>query len=169
MERVRVEEFEESLCKDCGWVNLVFFYGFSQNSLWKLSIFRGYKGYLYLSEKGMWRVNFSITEWTSDLDSQLATWLSHKFKSWTNKMASLDFLSCSAPTGVTVHLLYMLHSCESSGGLPVASHPRVPIVSPYYFAQTWVFLHTFSHTTLTWFPLKLNIGLLIAKLQANLT
>ena len=24
MERVRVEEFEESLCKDCGWVNLVF-------------------------------------------------------------------------------------------------------------------------------------------------
>ena len=24
MERVRVEEFEESLCKDCGRVNLVF-------------------------------------------------------------------------------------------------------------------------------------------------
>ena len=28
MERVRVEEFEESLCKDCGWVNLVFLEGF---------------------------------------------------------------------------------------------------------------------------------------------
>ena len=24
MERKRVEEFEESLCKDCGWINLVF-------------------------------------------------------------------------------------------------------------------------------------------------
>ena len=24
MEMVKVEEFEESLCKDCGWVNLVF-------------------------------------------------------------------------------------------------------------------------------------------------
>ena len=24
MEMVRVEEFEESLCEDCGWVNLVF-------------------------------------------------------------------------------------------------------------------------------------------------
>ena len=24
MERVRVKEFEESLCEDCGWVNLVF-------------------------------------------------------------------------------------------------------------------------------------------------
>ena len=24
MERVRIEEFEELLCKDCGWVNLVF-------------------------------------------------------------------------------------------------------------------------------------------------
>ena len=24
MERKRVEEFEESLCEDCGWINLVF-------------------------------------------------------------------------------------------------------------------------------------------------
>ena len=24
MERMRIEEFEESLCEDCGWVNLVF-------------------------------------------------------------------------------------------------------------------------------------------------
>ena len=25
MERKRVEEFEESLCEDCGWVNLVLY------------------------------------------------------------------------------------------------------------------------------------------------
>ena len=29
MERMRVEEFEESLRKDCEWVNLVFLLGFS--------------------------------------------------------------------------------------------------------------------------------------------
>ena len=49
-----------------------FFLGFlSQNSLWKLSTFRGYKGYLYWSEKRMQRVNFSITEWSGDLALQL--------------------------------------------------------------------------------------------------
>ena len=41
LERVRVKEFEESLCKD---------------------LFHGYKGYLYWSEKEMRRVSFSITE-----------------------------------------------------------------------------------------------------------
>ena len=49
MERVRVEEFEET--------NM------------KLSIFCGYKGYLYWSEKGMRRVSFSQTEWIGDLAS----------------------------------------------------------------------------------------------------
>ena len=28
MERKRVEEFEESLYEDCGWINLIFLYGF---------------------------------------------------------------------------------------------------------------------------------------------
>ena len=58
MERVRVEKFKESLCEDCGRVNLVFSLGFlSQYSLWKLSTFRGYEGYLYLCVFGMKRVN----------------------------------------------------------------------------------------------------------------
>ena len=44
MERVRVEEFGES--KDRLWMNQSYFsLGFlSQNSLWKLFTFRGYKG-----------------------------------------------------------------------------------------------------------------------------
>ena len=76
MERVRVEEFEESLCKDYGWVNLVFYFYFflgflSQNFLWKLSTFCGYKRYLYWSEKRMRRVIFFITKWIGDL----ASWL----------------------------------------------------------------------------------------------
>ena len=45
MERKRVEEFEESLCVDCGWLNLVFLWGFSLNILSKHSIyFMGMRG-----------------------------------------------------------------------------------------------------------------------------
>ena len=49
----------------------------SQNSLWKLSTFHGYKGYLYWSEKGMRRVIFFITERTSQVASpsrELTEW-----------------------------------------------------------------------------------------------
>ena len=79
----------------------------------------------------------------------LVTWLSHKFKPQANRIARLDFLSCSAPASVNVHLLCMLHSCASSGSLPPAS--------PCYFAQIWAFLHTLSHTTLTWFSPKYRV------------
>ena len=47
MGRVRVKEFEELLCKDCGRINLVLLGFLSPNSLWKFSTFCGYKGYLY--------------------------------------------------------------------------------------------------------------------------
>ena len=83
----------------------------------------------------------------------LTTWLSHESKPRANWMASLDFLSCSATTGMTVQLLYMLHSCASSGGLQVASHLRDPAASPCFTAQFWAFLHT----TLTWIPLKYKV------------
>ena len=70
MERVRVEEFEESLCVD--WSQSCFSLGFlSQYSLWKLSTYRGYKGYLYRSENGMRRVKFFKTELAGDLDLRL--------------------------------------------------------------------------------------------------
>ena len=87
----------------------------------------------------------------------LATWLSREFKPRANRIAKLDFLSYSAPDGVTIHLLCMLHSCASSGGLLAASHLRVPVTSPCYFSQTWSFLHTLLHTTLTWFPSKYRV------------
>ena len=73
-------------------------------------------------------------------------------------MARLDFLSYSATAGMTVQLLCMLHSCASSGGDS---------------AQFPASLHSFEHffTLFHTLPLHdshLNIGLLIAKLQANL-
>ena len=70
MKRVRVEEFEESLCVD--WGHSCFSLGFlSQYSLWKLSTYRGYKEYLYRSDNGMRRVRFFKTELVGCLDSRL--------------------------------------------------------------------------------------------------
>ena len=87
----------------------------------------------------------------------LATWLSREFKPRTNWMASLDFLSCSVPAGMILQLLHMLGTCATSSGLQAVSYPRGPVASPCYFAQTWEFLHTLSHTTLTWFPPKYRV------------
>ena len=68
MERVRVKEFEEYLCVD--WSQSFFSLGFlSQYSLWKLSTYHGYKGYLYRSENGMRRVRFFKTKLAGGLDS----------------------------------------------------------------------------------------------------
>ena len=87
----------------------------------------------------------------------LTTWLRREFKLRTNWMASLDFLSCSAPASMTLQLLRMLGMCATSGHLQATSYPRGPVASPCYFAQTRSFLHTLSHITLTWFPPKYSV------------
>ena len=96
----------------------------------------------------------------------LVTKLSRKFKPRANGLASLGLLSCSATAGMTHQLPRMLHTCANFGGLPVASHLRVqPRVS--------AFLHNLEHFFILSHLLRLhdshiNIGLLIAKIQANL-
>ena len=152
VERVRVEEFEESLCKDCGWVNLVFLYGLSLKILSGSSqYFVGIRG-IYTGVRKECEVTFfhNKVEWRLGL----MTWLSRRSKPRANWMASLDFLSCSAIASMMVQLLCMLHSCASSSSLQAASHPRDPVASPCFTATSWAFLHTLSHTTLTWFPPK---------------
>ena len=84
MERKRVEEFEESLWKL--WMNQsCFSLGFlSQNSLWKLFTFRGYKGLYIVGWEGMWKVSFSQIGLSGDLVSRLG-WVassSRKLTSW---------------------------------------------------------------------------------------
>ena len=135
------------------WMNQsCFSLGFlSQNSLWKFSIFYWYKGYLYWSEKGMRRVSFSK-------QSGLATWLSHESKPRVNWMASLGLLSYSATAGVTLQLPCMLHTCACFSDLPVACQSRDPVARPCWVAHFWAFLHTLSHTTLTWFPPKYRVS-----------
>ena len=139
------------------WMNQSYFSlrFLSQNSLWKLSIFRGYKG-LY------------IVGWERNAKSQffpnrvvwrlgLATGLSREFKSRANGLSSLGLLSCSATASMTLQLPCMLRTCVSFGSLPVTSQPRVPTASLCILAQSWAFLHTLSLTTLTWFPPKYRV------------
>ena len=126
-----------------------------QNSLWKHFTFRGYKRYLDFC--GM-ECEESVFQNKADWLFGLAAWLSHEFKMRVNWMASLDFLSCSVTAGMTVQLLYMFHLCASFSSLPVASHPWYLVASPWFSAQSWAFLHTFSHTILTWFPPKYRVS-----------
>ena len=97
----------------------------------------------------------------------LATGLSREFKPRANGLASLGLLSCSATAGMTLQLPCMLHTCANFGGLPVASHPRVQLrVSASLHNLKHFF--TLSHL-LSLHDSHLNTGLLIAKVQANLT
>ena len=111
-----------------------------------------------------WVWGVFILEWEWNAKSQvfqnsvgwwlgLATWLSREFKPWANRITRLDFLSCSALAGVTVHFLCMLHSCALSGGLPAASPSRILnsngktlLISKY--SGIWLFLSSLSFCSL---------------------
>ena len=156
LEKKRVEEFEKSLMRRL-WMNQSCFTlrFLSQNSLWKLSFFRGYKVYLYWGENGMWRVRF--------FKIGLARGLT---ESRDNRTASCPILSCSAPTSVTLQLL----ACLAREQLLAACSHESPTRSS---RDSLFFLHTLEHffTLSHSIPLQeshLNTGLLIAEIQANL-
>ena len=137
---------------------------FSQNSFWKLLIFRGYKGYLYWSEKGIRRVSFFITLWTGDLASwldwvvgpsrEVTEWLVWTFCPVVLQLAwRFSFSACFT----CVHLLA---ACKPRATREI--QPRVPI-SLHSLEHFFTLSHTLSlHNS------HVNKGLPIAKLQANL-
>ena len=137
---------------------------FSQNSLWNLSTFRGYKGYLYWSEKGMRRVCFFIIEWIGDLASQLdwVTSPSRKLTEWPDNtfcpivlQLAWWFSFCACFTRVHFLAAWKLRATREI-------QPRVP-TSLHSFEHFF----TLSHT-LPLHDSHLNTGILIAKLEANL-
>ena len=79
----------------------------------------------------------------------LATGLSREFKPRVNGLASLGLLSCSATAGATLHLLACL----------AHMHHSLHNLEQFFKLSHTLPLHD-SH---------LNTGLLIAKIQANLT
>ena len=97
----------------------------------------------------------------------LETGLSREFNLRANSLASLGLLSSSATVGVTLQLPCMLHTCAKFGDLPVMSHPRVQL-------RVSASLHNLKHFFIPSHSLplhdsRLNTGLQIAKIQANLT
>ena len=123
----------------------------SQNSLWKLSIFRGYEGYLYLYVFGMRRVSFSKQSWLA---------------AWPRGLASLDFFpvalqwACRFNFSACLAHAQLLAACKLRATRKIQS--RVP--STLHKLEHFF---TLSHT-LPLHDSHLNTGLLIAKLQANL-
>ena len=127
--------------------SIFFSLGFlSQNSLWKLSTFPGYKGiYSSVCEKcdklvfiqiGYSGDSASQLEQVASLCCELTAWLDY------------TFLSCSAPAVVTLQFpacytrvpLWRLASRKSV----TRSSRETPLI-----AHILSFLHTLSHTTLT--------------------
>ena len=136
----------------------------SQNSLWKLSTFRGYKGLYIVGWQRNMKRQFLPNRVVWRLD--LATRLNREFKPRANGLASLGLLSCSATVGMTLQLARMLYTYANFGGLPIASHPWVQL-------RVSASLHNLEHffTLSHSLPLHdshLSTGLLIAKIQANL-
>ena len=123
----------------------------SQNSLWKLSTFNGYMG-IYS------RVYEECERSVFPKQSGLTTCPHDCIESQANYLAKLEVLSCSTPTSVTLQVPCMLHMCASFGDLPAASQTRDPIVRLPWIAHFLRFLHTLSHTTLTWFPPKYRVS-----------
>ena len=128
----------------------------SQNSLWKLSTFRGYKGYLYWSKNGMRRVRFFKTGLAGGLASRLG-WVassSRKLTEWPGWVFCLVVLQL-------VRLFIFLHTSLVCCSWRLAS--REWPASLCIFAQSWAFLYTFSLTTLTstrWL-IKFNLTILL--------
>ena len=114
-----------------------------------------------------WNVKSQVFQNRAGWRLGLRAWLSREFKPRANGLANLGLLSCSATASMTLQLPHMLHTCANFGGLPVVGHPRVQ-------SQASATLHNLKHffTLFHSLPLHdshLNTGLLIAKMQANLT
>ena len=137
IERIRVKEFEESLYEDYGWVNLIFSLGFlSQYSFWKLSIFRGYEGYLYWSENGMRRVRFFKTKLAGSLASRL-DWVARSSHEITERPVVL-FCPVVLQLAWRFNFWHAWHVCYT-WQLEAASHPRDQVASLYFLAHSWAF------------------------------
>ena len=137
----------------------------SQNSLWKLSTFRGYKGYLYWGENGMWRVRFFKTELAGSLDSRL-DWVAS-----SNREVTEQSVCTFCPVVLQLAWRFSFSACLARVQLLAACKPRATCEVQSRVPAT---LHKLEHFftlshTLPLHDSHINTRLLIAKIQANLT
>ena len=148
------------------WMSQSYFsLGFlSQYSLWKLSIFYGYKRYLYLCVFVMRRVSFSKIELAGSLASRLdwAVSSSYELTKW------LVWTFCLVVLQLAWH--FNFSACLACVQLLAACKPRATHKVQSRVPTTLHKLENFftlSHT-LPLLDFHLNTRLLIAKIQANL-
>ena len=115
-----------------------------QYSLWELSTFHGYKGYLYWRE---WNAKSQVFQNRAGWRLGLAAWLSRKFQPRGNWTASLYFLSCSAPAGMTLQLL----ACLACIQYLTACSRKLPARSSHESLLLCTILNISSHS-LTHYP-----------------
>ena len=146
--------------------SILFSLGFlSQNSLWKLSLNRRYKGIYIVGWEGMWNVIFCQTGCFGSLTLRLG-WVTSSSREQTAWPACSFCLVVNSWRDALA--FGMLGMCASIWRLVTASHLRDPVASPCFFAHIWAILYTLSHT-LPLHDSHLDTGFLIAKIQANLT
>ena len=137
---------------------------FSQNSLQKLFTFRGYKGYLYWSEKRNVKslFFFFIIEWIGDLALRL-DWVASPSCKLTERS---DWTFCSVVLQLSWY--FSFSACLARVQLLAACKPRA---THKIQSQVLVTLHKLEHTLSHTLPLHdsyLNTRLLITKIQTNL-
>ena len=129
----------------------------SQNSLWKTSTFRGYKGIYNRVHEGCEKTFFCKTGCSGN---SLATGISREFRSRNNWLARLAFLPCRPLS--FLHASHVWHFGEST----VVSHSWDPVARILWNAHTLEFF-TLSYTQ-SLLDSHLNTGYLIAEIQANM-
>ena len=101
----------------------------SQNSLWKLSTFLGYKG---IYSKVCVECEESITTKQGDLATRARDWNELQ----TNFLAKLKVLSCCATTGVTLQLPLRASHVYPSSDSSVTSQSRDPVIRLFFIAHS---------------------------------
>ena len=135
----------------------------SQNSLWKLSTFRGYKGIYSSVYEECEKSVFIQTGHSGDsvLRVEQVARLSHELTAWPDCIFCLVVFQLSWPFS-SLHASHMCHFSD----LPVVSQLRNPVTRLLSMHTSWIFF-TLSHTQ-TLHNSHLNKGSLITKIQANL-
>ena len=139
----------------------------SQNSLWKLSTIRGYKGYLYWCVFGMRKVSFFQTKWSSDWASQL-DWVTSSSRELT-VWPAWDF----CPVVQQLAWLFSSPACFTRVSLLATCQPQATREIQSQVLVECILLNFSSHSltlshTLPLHNFHLNIRFLNAELQENL-
>ena len=114
-----------------------------------------------------WNVKSQVFQNRAGWRLGLVTWLSHEFQPQGNWTVSLYFLSCSAPTGMMLQLLACLARVQLLTACKLRATHEIQLQIPISLHNLEHFF-TLSHT-LPLHDSHLNTGLLIAKIQENLT